>query len=323
MSVRAEDEASGRDDERRAAAGDDNADLVALANVVSFCNNLPISLYADTTVVKSPEVVYRGALFSRNRLVGEELLLNFRRSEADISASIGPTNFTHPMVVDALTKRGTAEREADLERLPRPKQPGAPIGSVIRSRRSRRTYSGRALSLVDLSTVLFAASGVSGAIHATESNGSAAPRSLQLRTVASGGGLYPIELHAIALNVNGLEPAAYKYWPGYHALGRVSTGLPATDAQWLAQFGEIEVAKSAVLLAYVYNVYENARKYGDASTGFAFMEVGGMSAHVALICNALGLGSCDVGGFHKRRFERLLDVDGLSRHMLHLTVIGG
>src|SRR5207249_9828999 len=90
----------------------------------------------------------------------------------------------------------------------------------------------------------------------------------------------------------------------------------------LAAFSEIEAGKAAFLVAYVYNLFENSRKYGESGLGFAFLEAGALAAHIHLICTALGLGSCDVGGFAKRRFERLLDADGLSRHMIHLTVIG-
>lgn len=35
-------------------------ELPLLADVVSFSNNLEMSLYANSTVVKSPEVVFRG-----------------------------------------------------------------------------------------------------------------------------------------------------------------------------------------------------------------------------------------------------------------------
>ncbi|MGZ8710613.1 MAG: hypothetical protein ACXW28_10340, partial [Thermoanaerobaculia bacterium] len=59
-------------------------ELPPLVDVVTFCNNLPMSLYADSTVVKSPEVVFRGVATSKTTLLAEEYLLNFRRSEADV-----------------------------------------------------------------------------------------------------------------------------------------------------------------------------------------------------------------------------------------------
>nr|HRC88057.1 streptolysin associated protein SagB [Thermoanaerobaculia bacterium] len=72
-------------------------ELPPLSEIVTFCNTLPMSLYADTTGVKSPEVVYRGLMLSQNRLVAEEYLLNSRRSEADLGVVIGTNNYTLPM----------------------------------------------------------------------------------------------------------------------------------------------------------------------------------------------------------------------------------
>ena len=77
-------------------------EVPVLSDIVTFSNNLPMSLYADTTGVKSPEVVFRGLMLSRNRLVSEEYLLNFRRSEADLGVAVGVNNYRLPMAVGAL-----------------------------------------------------------------------------------------------------------------------------------------------------------------------------------------------------------------------------
>src|SRR5205807_7696031 len=121
-----------------------------------------MSLYADTTVVKSPEVVFRGLFLSQNRLVAEEYLLNFRRSEADLGVVIGANNYLNPSVVGALAHRDLQETEEDLISLPPYQNVRADLGPVIRSRRSVRHYSGKGFSLKDLSTLLYHAAGVSG-----------------------------------------------------------------------------------------------------------------------------------------------------------------
>jgi len=299
-------------------------ELPTLCDIVSFCNNLPMSLYADTTGVKSPEVVFRGLVLSRNRLVAEEYLLNFRRSEADLGVVIGTNNYSLPMAVGALANRDLEEDERALVRLPPYQQVKAPLGSVIRSRRSVRRFSGKPLSLQDLSTLLFHAAGVSG--HLTVEN-VPEPATLgksdhvDVRVAASGGALYPVDLFVVALNIEQLTPRAYRYLPKPHALAPVGPAGPPPAVRSLAQFGELEVEKAGFLLGYVYNVYENARKYGEAGLGFAFIEAGAIAAHIHLVCTALGLGSCDVGSFSKGRFEPLFEADGLSRHMIHLTVV--
>lgn len=296
-----------------------------LSDIVSFCNNLPISLYADSTVVKSPEVVYRGLVLSQNRLVAEEYLLNFRRSEADLGVVIGTNNYGLPMVMGALANRDMEEEDEGLIPLPPYQNLREPIGAVVRSRRSVRQYSGRTLSLQAFSTLLYYGGGVSGELrleNVPETVSLGKSDHIDLRTVASGGGLYPIHLYVLALNVEKLPSGVYRYLPKHHALRPVGPAMDPPAVKEMAQFGEIEVEKAGFLLGYVYNLHENARKYGESALGFAFIEVGAIAAHIHLVSTALGLGSCCVGSFSKSRFERLFDADGVSRHMIHLTVVG-
>jgi SagB-type dehydrogenase family enzyme len=300
-------------------------ELPPLSQVVTFCNNLPVSLYADTTVVKSPEVVFRGLLLSENRLLAEEYLLNFRRSEADLGVVIGTNNYRLPMAVGAMATRDAEETEEGIIPLPPYKNERAPIGALIRSRRSVRHYSGRPVPLEHLSTILFHSGGISGQTPvegATKTVLLGDEPQIDLRVAASGGALYPIDLFLVALKVEQLPVGVYRYLPKVHALKSVGTSLDMLDPKTLAQFFPIEVEKAGFLIGYVYNLFENARKYGEMGLGFAFIEAGSIAAHVHLICTALGLGSCDVGSFSKRRFERLFDADGISRHVIHLTVVG-
>lgn len=299
-------------------------EVPVLSDVVSFSNNLPMSIYADSTGVKSPEVVFRGAVLSRNRLLSEEYLLNFRRSEADLGVAVGINNYSLPMAVGALANRDREESDEGLIELPPYRNVRAPLSPVVRSRRSIRHYSGEPLGLEELSTLLFHGGGISGKLHlenAPETVSLGKSDEVELRVAASGGGLYPIDLFVVAAAVEDLEPRVYRYLPRPHALRPV--GPPALPPlQRLAQFGEIEVEKAGALIGYVYNFFENSRKYGEPGLGFAFIEAGWIAAHVHLLATALGLGSCDVGSFAKSRFEPLLEADGLSRHMIHLTVIG-
>lgn len=300
-------------------------ELTPLSQVVTFCNNLPVSLYADTTVVKSPEVAFRGLLLSKNRLLAEEYLLNSRRSEADLSVPIGANNYRLPMAVGAMAKRDAEETDEGIVLLPPYNNERAPLGAVIRSRRSVRQYSGHAIPLEHLSTILFHCAGVSGqtpveGINKTVFLGDAPE--IDLHVAASGGALYPIELFLVAWKVQELPIGVYRYMAKTHGLKFLSSVPGIPDPRMAAEFFPIEVEKAGLLIGYVYNLFENARKYGDMALGFAMIEAGSIAAHIHLLCTALGFGSCDVGSFSKRRFERLFDVDGISRHVIHLTVVG-
>lgn len=300
-------------------------ELPHLIDIVGFCNSLPMSVYADSTVVKSPEVMYRGLVFSKNRLISEEYLLNYQGSEPDMGMLIGVNNYRLPMVMGALANRKLKEDQQDLIHLPKYKNVNAPIGSVIRSRRSVRKYSGKTMPLEDLATILFYAQGVSGKLHLDNMPETAAlgkNDEIEVRTAPSGGGLYPIDLYIISLNIEKLEKGAYLYLPHHHALKQVKKPDENFNLAKMGQFAEIEVEKSNFLLVYGYKLFENSRKYGNRGMAFAFIEAGEISENVHLICTAMGIGPCDVGGYAKHRLEKILGLDGLSGHVIHLTVIG-
>lgn len=300
-------------------------ELPTLAEIVTFCNSLPMSLYADSTVVKSPEVVFRGLMLSRNHFLSEEFLLNFRRNEADLGVVIGTNNYKMPMVAGALANRDREEDEEGLIALPPYKNVRDPLGPVIRSRRSIRQYSGQPVSLLDLSTMLFHCAGVTGWLpvdNVEETVTFGASDRIELRSAVSGGGLYPIDLYLLAYNIEQLPKTVYRYLPKHHALRPLDSSPQLPDVQDLAQFGEIQAEKSAFLLCYVYKLLDNARKYGDQGMGYAFIEAGGIASQIHLLCTSLGYGSCDVGSWKKHRIENLLSVDGMSSHMIHLTVVG-
>jgi SagB-type dehydrogenase family enzyme len=302
-----------------------STELPQLADVVSFSNNLDISIYANSTVVKSPEVVFRGLLTSHTRLIGEEYLLNFQRSDADFGRAIGVGNYSLPMVGEALSRRNLVDDPGELIPLPSYQKVNSPIGPVIRSRRSVRKYSGRALALKAFSTVLFHAQGITGhqELSSLEENASLGENDgIALRAAPSGGGVYPINLYAIALRISDLDVGVYKYIPERHALRMIREAGSQLNPVAFAQFGEIEVNDACLLLIYVYRLFDNSRKYGDSGLAFALIEVGEIAQNVHLTCTALNLGTCDVGAFRKQYLETLLGLDGLSQHVVHLTVVG-
>src|SRR5262249_16991524 len=145
------------------------------------------------------------------------------------------------------------------------------------------------------------------------------PEHVELRTAISGGALYPIDLYVVALNVTGLRRGLYRYLPHYHGLRAVPQSGQDFAVAEVAQFGEVRADKANFLVAYVYRLFDNTRKYGESGLAFALIEVGAIATNIHLTCTALGIGSCDIGSFSKRRLEKLMHLDGISEHILHLT----
>src|SRR5512133_2786916 len=84
-----------------------------------------------------------------------------------------------------------------------------PLMQAIGQRRSRRKYSDDALSLEELSFMLWATQGVQKIVNLGRNT---------LRTVPSAGARHPFETYLLANRVAGLTQALYRYLPLEHEL---------------------------------------------------------------------------------------------------------
>lgn len=177
------------------------------------------------------------------------------------------------------------------------------LEETLRQRRSIRDYSDEALTLAEVSQLLWAAQGVTA-----EWGG---------RTSPSAGALYPLEVYAIVGNVEELAPGVYKYRPDGHALVqlgdkdvRVQLAEAALDQTWVKD-GAIDIVISAV--------YERTTtKYGDRGVRYVHMEAGHAAQNICLQATALGLGVVTVGAFYD---DEIKDVVGMLEDEVPLYVI--
>lgn len=302
-------------------------ELPILGDIINFNSNLFVSAYTNTTGVKTPETVFRGTLFSRNRFNSEEYLLNYKKSGLNLSMSMGVMSYRERSVLESIATRNLKETEDSLIKLPTYKNIKAPIGSVIRSRRSIKQFTSKRLDMEDVATLLFYASGISGEYTLEGASKTAtlgqSNQKMYTRMVSSGGGLYPIDLYFIPQEVKDLKDnAVYKYVPEKNSIKEIRNLKKDFSYKHIAQLENIDNSNANLFLIYVYKIYENSRKYGDTGLVFALLEAGGISQNVHLVCTSLNYGSCDIGGFDKHKIEALLDIDGLSQHVIHSTIIG-
>ncbi len=280
-----------------------------------------ISVYADSTLVHSPEVDIRGRWLGDDcGFVGQDLLLNFRPENSRIGFQLGVGKYLAPDAVLAASHAELGEDHSDSLELPKPKRFKQGLSVVADSRRSTRDFSGQPVSLQDFSTMLGFAQGSSGSMpvgHPLEPQAS-----LTLRRYPSGGGLYPIGLYVLAFNVAGLVSGIYHYLPYSHRLSKVNLEIDRKALVRLAISPDFDAETASFAIAYVYDLYANARKYGDAGVVYGLIEVGSISQCVHLARTALGLAGCDQGGYDKPTLEHHLGLDGMVKHVVHFTVIG-
>ncbi|MBS2963472.1 SagB family peptide dehydrogenase [Actinocrinis puniceicyclus] len=278
-----------------------------------------VSLHSATTVVRAPEAVVRGRWSpSVNAFVGEELLLNHRRSSRDMGMNLGVSRYYAHDAVLSSAHSDLAERLDGAIALPERRRLKSALTSTVVARRSERAFSGKPATTEEMATVLWHGQGVSGSlpVGSPQDPDAAVP----LRNAPSGGGLYPVRVAVIAQNVKGLNPGCYEYQPHSHTLFPVRPGPVAlSDQLWAA---DVDLNGVSFALAYVYDLYVNSQKYGDSGLIFALIEVGAISQNIHLARTALGMIGCDQGGYDKQRLERLLHCDGTTRHVVHFTLLG-
>ena len=175
--------------------------------------------------------------------------------------------------------------------LPAPPAAGAmSLEEALAHRRSVREFVPGALTLDEVSRLVWAAPGATGPGH---------------RTAPSAGATYPLEVYLVAGDVKYLSAGVYRYLPGQHRLESVSSGdirVPLAEAavnqKWVSQ------AAMVVVIAAVYE--RTAARYGGRGERYVHMEAGHAAENLLLEATALGLGATPVGAFNDTEVARVL-----------------
>jgi len=177
-------------------------------------------------------------------------------------------------------------------KLPQPVLEGkVSLERTLLQRRSTRQYANTPMSLSDVSQLLWAAQGATGA------GGK--------RTAPSAGALYPLDVYVVAGNVTGLPAAIYAYEPNKHELRMIAEGDARTELSKAAR-GQAS-AKDAPAVLVISAVYERTTaKYGERGIRYVHMEAGHAAQNVYLQAAARNLGTVVMGAF---------DDDGVRRVM--------
>ena len=178
--------------------------------------------------------------------------------------------------------------------LPEPrKDSDVSIEETLLKRRSIRSYSRGALTLAEVSQLLWAAQGV------TSARG--------FRTAPSAAATYTLETYLLVGDVDNLTEGVYRYKPAGHSLVKLLDGdyRPRLTRETA---GRYFVEGGAIYILFT-GVYSRIGA-GDEGVKYVHMEVGHAAQNVYLQAVALGLGTVVNGG---------IDADGI-REILELPV---
>ena len=195
-------------------------------------------------------------------------------------------------------------------KLPTPDYRGIILEDAIRKRRSIRDYRDEAISLKELSNLLFSAQGITGRYLG-----------IPLRAAPSAGALYPFEIYIYAHNIEGLERGIYHYDPLDHYLEFIRKGDFRQDL-FKAGLYQNMFLKAPLIFIYVAVFERTTQKYGDRGYRYIYIEAGHIAENVFLESVSLGLGSCVVGAFFDDMINRIIGVDGKRESAIYIQTIG-
>ena len=188
------------------------------------------------------------------------------------------------------------------------------LADAIRNRESRRAFSDEALSLEELSYLLWATQGIRK-IHPQ--------RVWAMRTVPSGGCRHPMETYLWVRNVESVPQGLYRYAPLEHALVAVEAPASLAEAS-LAEvcYGQEFVDKAAVTFVWTAIPYRTEWRYGPDSLKDILLSCGHICQNLYLACESIGAGTCAIVAYNQDALDRFLGVDGVDEISLYVAPVG-
>jgi SagB-type dehydrogenase family enzyme len=185
---------------------------------------------------------------------------------------------------------------------------GLTVEKAIANRRSQRDFTGEIMSLAELAHLLYYSSGITD-------------KRQGLRAAPSAGATYPIEVYAIANNVEGLARGTYHYLISSHELELLREGDFRNEMSRAAL--QERMFKQANVIVALSAVFQRTQQhYRERAQRYICFEAGHIAQNTYLIATSMGLGACAIGAFYDDEFNRLLGLDGKNESVLYLLAVG-
>ena len=293
------------------------------ANTVAYGNSYKtMDIASKSTGLLTNELLYRTLSHSNTERLAESFLINTRVHRNDWASESSIANYFTDNNYITLSMRGKGENKHDQIKLPPPISLTMNLKEVFLQRRSVRQYTGDEMDLNYLSTLLKSGSGITGEGRPTLKEGGDV--GIKFRTHSSAGGLYPIDIYVVALNVKGLKRNVYRYNP--HEESLYPCGNPDNVEKILQGFAvteeSISIRRSNVTLLFIGQPWRVMRKYGNRGMRFVFMEAGAIAQNIGLATTALGYGSTECAATYDSEIHDALQIDGVFQTLVHSMIIG-
>jgi len=189
---------------------------------------------------------------------------------------------------------------------------GMPLGEAILRRQSVRQYQNVALTLEELSALLYATQGIKEVLSADTA----------LRIVPSAGARHAFETYLIVNRVENLPAGLYRYLPFDGKLAQLDIDPRIGRRAAIACFGQGFIAASAVTFFWTAIPARMEWRYDLAAHKVIAIDAGHVGQNLYLACEAINAGCCAVAAYDQQACDELLGVDGEEEFVIYLAAVG-
>jgi len=178
---------------------------------------------------------------------------------------------------------------------------------LMEQRQSRRKYTNIALTLSELSYLLYSVA----KLH-SEGNG------WSKRMIPTAGATHNLETYVVVTNVENVKNGLYRYMPDKGDIEYIS------DID-LTQFDESiykQVRNSGATIIWCTIPYRCEYKYTFTAHKMIAMEAGHACQNLYLSCEKLGLGTVAIGSYNQELIDKVLGFDGENEFVIYLATVG-
>lgn len=187
------------------------------------------------------------------------------------------------------------------------------IHDCVSDRRSHREYKNEALTINELSYLLWSTQGVKeirGDNYAT------------VRPVPSAGARHPFETYLAITNVEGLKKGIYRYLALEHKLlflyeeGNLETRIAA------GTLGQKFAGTASVNFIWSCIPYRGEWRYDRLSHKVMLIDAGHVCQALYIACEAMGLGTCAIAAYDQGLMDNMIQVDGEDEFVVYMAPVG-
>jgi SagB-type dehydrogenase family enzyme len=198
-------------------------------------------------------------------------------------------------------------KEGEMIKLPAAIKDGQmSLEKALTLRRSIRSYAPEALSVQELSQLLWSAQGI------TNERG--------FRTAPSAGATFPLEMFVVVNNVNRLKRGIYHYNPHDNTLEVIHLKNISSELM-RASLSQSMITEAGAVLVFGAIFDRTTDRYNERGIRYVYNEVGHASQNVHLQAAALDLGTVVIGAYRDEEVEEILNLDPEIR-VLYMMPVG-